>query len=381
LLVIGLAYLLPAEVAFSLWFFFLVYKGQILLCALYNWDMPGPLGGHSQKLFHALEAFGGAVALTAWVLWTMRGHLRDVWEKATNGPRAHAIDDRGEMLGYRATVLGLCLSFGGMALWLFLAGVPVALVALSLVMITLALVVVSWAVCQAGMLFMAMPYAPIDILGSTMGTAGLPIPALYTLFRAEASFIYNTRELLLPSLLNGAKTADAANFSPRPLFRAMAASVALCLVVSTVASLYVPYYFGGGNSLANAWTYNTGPQIPLKFFGSAASVPYVGSWTNALHIAGGFVLVLGLLLLRAMTGFGLHPIGFISASVYAVHMLWFSLFWGWLFKTLILRYSGQRGFLALLPFFLGLIVGDVLNGALWIALGYLTGTGYQVMPG
>jgi hypothetical protein len=60
LLVIGLSYLLSTEVCFSLWFFFLFYKFEILLCAVYNWDMPGPLGGHSQKLFHALQAFGGA---------------------------------------------------------------------------------------------------------------------------------------------------------------------------------------------------------------------------------------------------------------------------------------------------------------------------------
>jgi hypothetical protein len=39
-----------------------------------------------------------------------------------------------------------------------------------------------------------------------------------------------------------------------------------------------------------------------------------------------------------------------------------------------------RGYVASLPFFLGLIVGDVVNAVAWVFLGYLTGTGYNVMP-
>ena len=40
---------------------------------------------------------------------------------------------------------------------------------------------------------------------------------------------------------------------------------------------------------------------------------------------------------------------------------------GWLLKSLALRYGGMALFLRLLPFFLGLIVGDVVNAVLWIA--------------
>jgi hypothetical protein len=152
------------------------------------------------------------------------------------------------------------------------------------------------------------------------------------------------------------------------------------MVISAVAFLYVPYYHGGGNALANVWTFRTAPQRPLNFFGGASSVAYVGSWTNWLHALGGFVGVLGLLILRAQYNFGLHPIGFLGSSVHALQMLWTSIFVGWVFKSLIQRYGGMKGYTALLPFFLGLIVGDVLNAVVWIILGYYTGTGYPVMP-
>jgi hypothetical protein len=380
-LVIGMTFLLPAEVAFSFWFFFLFYKLEIFLCAVYNWDMPGAVGGYSQKQFHSLQAFGGAVGLFSWTLWTARRHLRDVWEKATGGPRAASIDDSGEMLSYRAAVIGLALSYGGIAAWLIAAKVSVLLIALSLLIMTLSLVVISWVVCQGGMLFMQTPYSSIDVLAPTVGTAPFPIAPLYTVYRFEGSFVYDTREMLIPSILNGAKTADAARFRPGPLMAAMALSVAVGLVVSAVASLWLPYHNGGALSLPNRWSYDVATQMPLRFFGGVASVPQAGTWTNGLHILGGFVGVLGLLVLRSQIGWGLHPIGFLGSSVHAVHMLWFSIFLGWLFKVILLRYGGMKGYTLFLPFFLGLVLGDVLNAVVWMVLGYLTQTGYNLMPG
>ena len=377
-LMIGLTYLLAREVAFSFWFFFLFYKFQILLCAMYNWQMPGVLGGFGYKQFHALQSFGGAVGLLVWVLWTGRRHLRDVWETATGGARV--LDDRREMLSCRATLAGLFAAYGGIGLWLYLAGMSPALIALSLLMMTLALVIIAWMVCQAGMLFVQTAYGSIDIVAPVRGTGGMAIPPLYTQYRFEGSFLINTREMILPSVLGGTKAADAAGFSPRPLFWGMAASVGITLAVSAAASLALPYFSGGANSIGNEWVYNGAPQKPLLLLGGMAAVPYVGSWANGLHIVAGFAGVLGLLVSRAYFGFGLHPIGFLGASVHATHALWFSMFLGWVFKSLVLRYGGMRGYNALLPFFLGLIVGDVMNAVVWIVLGYLTGTGYRLLP-
>jgi hypothetical protein len=187
--------------------------------------------------------------------------------------------------------------------------------------------------------------------------------------------------MLAPSILNGAKAAASARFDARRLLVAMAASVMISIVVSAGMSLALPYCNGGGNSLKNAWTYSIGPQLPLKILGSAATVPYVGSYINWLHIAGGFLGVLGLLIARSsLSGIGLHPIGFLGASTFAMQQLWFSFLVGWAAKFVIQRYGGMRGFTASLPFFLGLIVGDVVNAVVWVMLGYLTGTGYSVMP-
>ncbi len=379
-LVIGLAYLLPAEVCFSLWFFHFFYKGEILLGAMNNWDMAGPVGALSYKQFHSLQAFGGGLALLLWTCWTARGHLRDVWEKATDGPRAKSIDDSGEMLSYRATFWGIVISYGGIGVWLWAAGVPLLLIVLSLLILTLALVTISWVVCQAGLLFMAQPYASADVLATTFGTGPFKISSFYSVVRWETMFLYDTREMLAPSVLMGAKTAEAARFDNKALLRAMIAAVVLGMIVSCIASLMLPYMNGGGNSLKNPYMYRVLPSKALNFFGGAASVPFKGSWTNWGHVAGGLGGVLGLLVLRAQYNVGLHPIGFLCASVYSMHRLWFSIFLGWVFKSLIQRYGGMKGYTAALPIFLGFILGDVVNAAIWILLGYATGVGYTVMP-
>ncbi|WP_394793405.1 DUF6785 family protein [Armatimonas sp.] len=363
-LVVGLGYLLPGEVGLSIWVFHLLFKAECLVAALNNWDQPGALGFFSQRQFHSLQAFGGAVALTLWCLWAARKHLRVVFTEPE----------------YARLRLGLAVSFGGLGLWELLAGVPVLLVLLSLLFVVLALVTVGWATCQAGILFMAMPYTSLDVLAPTIGTAPFAPSALYTLYRVEYATVYNTRELLLPGLLSAAKIGEGTGLPPKQHTRWLGGAVALAVVVGVWACIRLPYLSGGANMLVERWTYETGPQIPLKVLGNAASVPYKPAATNFLHSVGGFLLVGGLLLARLQLGSGLHPIGFLAASVHGVHTTWFSILIGWFAKSLVMRYGGMALYKAALPFFLGLIVGDALSAAFWIGMGYLTGVGYNNLP-
>lgn len=363
-LVVGLGYLLPGEVGLSLWFFHLLFKAECLVAAVNNWDQPGALGFFSQRQFHSLQAFGGAIALTAWCLWTARRHLRSVFTEPE----------------YGRLRLGLALSFGGLGLWELLAGIPAPLVLLSLLFVVLALVTVGWATCQAGILFMAMPYTCLDVLAPTVGTAPFAPSALYTLYRVEYATVYNTRELLLPGLLNAAKLGEGTGLAAKQHTRWLALAVTLAVLVGAWACIRLPYLSGGANMLTERWTYETGPQIPLKVLGGAASVPYKPAPTNFLHMLGGFLLVGGLLLTRLHLGSGLHPIGFLAASVHGVHTTWFSILLGWLAKSVVMRYGGMSLYKAALPFFLGLIVGDALSAAFWIGMGYLTGVGYNSLP-
>jgi hypothetical protein len=65
----------------------------------------------------------------------------------------------------------------------------------------------------------------------------------------------------------------------------------------------------------------------------------------------------------------LHPIGYAAANTWTMAWLWFPCLLMWVLKGLILRYGGLRLYRRWLPFFLGLILGDYLAGALWAILG------------
>jgi hypothetical protein len=65
-----------------------------------------------------------------------------------------------------------------------------------------------------------------------------------------------------------------------------------------------------------------------------------------------------------------------------MHHLWFCVFLGWLANALVRRYGGLHLFLRFRPFFLGLVLGEFLIAALWLALDALLGiTGHNVFPG
>ena len=88
----------------------------------------------------------------------------------------------------------------------------------------------------------------------------------------------------------------------------------------------------------------------------------------------------------AMPTWPLHPIGLLIVYTYYGTIAWASIFLGWLIKVMLVRYGGSRLYRAAKPFFLGLIVGEVLASIFWclvpsvlVALGH-TYTTIRIQP-
>jgi hypothetical protein len=61
--------------------------------------------------------------------------------------------------------------------------------------------------------------------------------------------------------------------------------------------------------------------------------------------------------------------------------LWFPMLLGWIFKALILRYGGMKGYRGALPFFLGLVLGDyTISGGLALFYTLVDAPGYRTFP-
>ena len=72
-------------------------------------------------------------------------------------------------------------------------------------------------------------------------------------------------------------------------------------------------------------------------------------------------------------GFPLSPAAYVLSTTWANELFWMDLFVAWVLKSLFLRYGGIQFYQRVLPFFLGLILGDFVTGAAWSLFGTFTG--------
>ena len=380
-LIIGFAYLLSSEVCLSLWLFYLLFKAQVLMGAFYNWDMSDTGVGYSMgPSYVTYHETGGVLMMGIWVLYSMRAHLKAVWRKAVFNDGA--VDDSAEPTSYRFAVFGSIASFAGMFAWLtVVAGVQASMALGILVGAFVVFLMLSWLVAQAGLLFVTHTFVPSQIMTVFMGSTPFTPQSLAMSSIAEHVGWQDPREFMMPSLLNSYQASKEASLSPRSLVKALVACVICATLVSAVSSIWLPYTHGGGTALKNPFMYIWCPELPFQWTTTRLSSPVAPNIPAMLNMAGGALLVLVLFLCRTwIPAFPIHPAGFVVASSWAMYMLWFSLFIGWTIKVPILRYGGINLYRKILPFFLGLILGDCMNAIVWTIVGLTTHNGYILLP-
>ncbi|NIR02000.1 MAG: hypothetical protein GTN78_17705, partial [Gemmatimonadales bacterium] len=120
-IVVGICYLMPLDLAFSLWFFNLMFKAQLILASHFGWTTNTVTGFP----YIDNQSLGGFIALLVSVLWLDRRYLAQVARKVL-GLRS-TLDDSGEPMSYRGAVLGLATALGFLAYFMGRGGMPVAL--------------------------------------------------------------------------------------------------------------------------------------------------------------------------------------------------------------------------------------------------------------
>ena len=82
----------------------------------------------------------------------------------------------------------------------------------------------------------------------------------------------------------------------------------------------------------------------------------------------GGTILLSMLRMRFLW-WNLHPVGYAISGSWAINPMIGSIFVGWLLKWIVLKYGGRRWHHAVIPLFLGVILGEFLGGTLWSILG------------
>lgn len=379
--VVGVCFFVPSEVAFSLWLFVVANGAMLVIFSRSNFH-PGQQEN--------TRAMGIYVAYFFGLLWLARGHLKTVMIAAwRNSPRAE-----DEPLSYRAMFIGWVGCMVVAWVWLMVVGMSPAMAAILLFAGTMLVTLMARIVAETGLFFVGPVFWPNQIFSSLLGKGLVGVKSFFWTETISRIFYADLRETLMPFAANSLRMAseiktppadsesgaaaparqpDSAGGSERVRwFRWLFAALLLSLLVSGAVTHYLSYT--NGRSGMDHWASEIVPREGLRetyqFAHSPPETPLSTSWG---HFVAGGVMAVVLMVGRVMwAGWPLHPIGLVLMDSGPMKIMWFSIFLGWAAKKLLLKYGGAAVFRRARPFFIGLILGEIMSAGGWMIVGLLS---------
>ena len=370
--VLGFGFLLTTEVSLSTWVFFILFRLQAVMLAAAGLQLKTMASSYGAKAFMAYQDMGGYLALAGITAYVARGHLRRVWEHARRGA-----PDADEAMPPRLAVFGGLAALGALVVLANLVGirVPVALGFFGAFFVVC--IGVSWLTSTTGVLQLPVSFRAEDFLYSMAGTRALLPVELANLAIPSRSFTFYYNELQMPHYLNLFKLAGETKVPLRTMTRSIAVAVLLGLGVAWVAHLALVNQKGA--YALQQMSYLSWPRTPFEVATATIRNPQGPDPMSYLFVTLGGLAFVAMMALRAnLMWWPLHPAGLLMGGT--MQEMWFSLLIAWLCKTVIMRYSGARGYQRARGFFLGLAMGEAAIACIWIAIGFVTGTGVRLLP-
>lgn len=372
---LAVTYIIPKELSFSCWFFWIVRLGLTVLAISYGAQPMLPESwyhGEFPAPYH--QACGAALALGLWALWSARLHLRRLLRSALNRPGGSS--DAEEPLPYRLAIGGFVISTTWLVVFFLLAGARLH-VALAITTVTVALYVV-WARVRAETGLMPATLGA-GLLQTLLGGSGrmrvreviLLLTMRWAYFPGPAYTLNSTSN----HALEGFKIGSAAGIGLRRLALLMLAGFVLSLGLSTVIMLSGIYRFGylgteaGTARFWPAWQSRYDGQTIFNLI--ITPTPLDTGGLTGITVGAAVLILLQTMRLR-FWWWPFHPVGYIFAFGWGMSWYIVPFFVGWATKTLVTRYGGLRLHQRTLPFVVGLVIGDMLNATLWSMLSLMT---------
>jgi hypothetical protein len=378
---IAIAYLVPRELAFSVWFFWLVRLAQHVLAVMggatprepsewYGPDFPAPY----------FQGGGAAFTLLVLLLWASRRYLVQIVRLAFGSRRR--IDGReagtDEAGLCRWALIAFALSIAGLLYFCWLAGCRLAFGLLFIGTLVGYFCLMARLRAEAGLGFLCYPIELQGVFMGTIGSKAFRRAELVTIASTHWSFQSGTGlsfEALPGSVMDSLRIAHSGRIDTRRLLVVIIAVFLLALLVSsyvTMAMMYHHGFMGLRRSLSYTnfqWQTLHGGSRIANWLTSPSDVNVGG--IAAFFAGGAVVLFLGTMRLR-FWWWPFHPLGYIAANSWGGHWHYMPFFIGWAAKSLVIRYGGLRLYRATVPLAVGLIVGDMLNVGVWTVVALVT---------
>lgn len=368
---IGLSFLMPLDLAFSSWIFFLLHKGQYFVGSLMGWteirDFP----------YTKDQQFGACAALFALIIWSARRHLKEMMVNGLWSMVKKDINHQSSIWEYRLAFLTFAFSFLFLLAFSTVAGMTVWVAVVFLALYVLIAVVTTRIRVELGfpvhdMYNLGPPHMLVTVVGTqNLGQANLVPIGLFNFYSQQQS------NHPMPHQLEGLKLADREGAGRGEMTKAILLAIVICVPVALWSEVHTMYRIGAGTAKATASGIAPGVRVFETLLPNWTNNPEYRSvnWTSAGVIAGSFLFTLGLAAMRSrFLWWSLHPLGYAVANSWGgIADIWTCVVIGSVVKWTLLRYGGLGMYRKALPFFLGLIVGDFVVGGLWLLIGLLGG--------
>jgi hypothetical protein len=366
---IGIAFLLPLEVSFSLWAYRIIGLLLFLIaiwCAFGSSVKAFPSDWLWQNNFVSSLGAGGLLAFATICLLKL---IQDRWAAAREKCR------RRDGL---ALLFAFIFSFGWGGLlfvvsvavtlgWLVWSGVSLPWGLAFLAIVILVTVGLMRAVAEGGVYWFQIHTGPFHLARLTGAAKVAGGSVLAPLMTANYVLFLDIKTVMAPAMINSLKMEEETRASHRRFHLSVALSILVVVGVAVVAVLYLS--FASGADRMDHWFFTNGPKGYLNRARKLISGEIVGfggsKWIFYLLGAGWVVLSI---IMRRRFFWWLHPIGFVMMANPLMSPLWFPFFIGWLCKRFAVKYGGRDTFAKLRPFFIGLILGELMACFFWAVL-------------
>lgn len=338
--VIGIGYLLSSDVSLSLWLFHLLAKLQMVAAVAFGFRADGSFPSPTAPYLEPQGA-GAFVVFGVMALWRLRGAERP-----------------------RGALAGVLLCGAGVVWFGLAAGVPPVLMVAWVVVSLVMGVAVARLVGEAGTPLAMTPVYPQQFLYQTLGASFGPRDwGRFCLFRNPDELYTDYAPV---HMLTGHRLVE----ERRPWLTALFAAFTWLGLIAGMWALCDMYFRHGVMNVKATWPDRTQAQNPWLQLDLWLNGGVPAGQARASLIGAGVAAALTALRLRVLW-WPIHPIGYAVCGTYAIQQLYVPLLIAWVWKTFTLRAGGLRLYRAMLPFALGLILGDILVPQFWTIVGVI----------
>lgn len=359
-IVIGVTYFIRSKVAFSLWGAFLLVNVVEVIYGTVGAEIPSAAWGD--------QHLGACVAFVGAILWIGRHHWLVVLKNALGFGK-----DSRYRLSFWIVVAGVLV----MLAWLRMLGVQLWVAGLIVLFILMSHLVVSRVLAETG-----LPFFRCGIAASQVYT-NLPIGWVSgrdVYFSSVFTVLgpLTTRDGIMGFALHGLGIAQGSGATDRrrSLGSIIVWTLILGCVVAGLMTLYCQYSYPtpttpesvpSRNYFGAEYIPRRDIASPMHYYSEGKHMPK--SHKPLPHIIAGFILatILEAGSLR-WTNWPILPVGYIVSYGAFIGNAWFSVFMGWLVKTLIVRWGGSTLFIKARPLFVGMIFGEALAAGIWLII-------------